>query len=291
MSIYDVFSKRNKPLPDTFKYDVLSEKFRNQVAWIWDSTVLQVGNTSSRSLRSYNQILDQTHRIVCSEHGLRSLNHEPSTDDQVKRALIESPDTLLVLDIIEMSFRLFLADCWYIPEGINRQGAIPSLNHRFRENGLGYEYNIDANEIIRIDNTVTHEQAIRPALHLLAGKKYKNANDEFLEALDDYKKHDYDDCLTKCCSAFESVMKIICDKKGWPYQQNQTAATLLATIITKTGLPSFFTDPLTIIATLRNKLSKAHGQGTQTKQPDDFIARYALNATASAILLLHEASH
>ena len=35
MGVYDLFSKRGKPLPDVFQYDTLPKKFRNQVWWVW----------------------------------------------------------------------------------------------------------------------------------------------------------------------------------------------------------------------------------------------------------------
>ncbi|MCP4373081.1 MAG: abortive infection family protein [Deltaproteobacteria bacterium] len=140
--------------------------------------------------------------------------------------------------------------------------------------------------IIRKDNQVTHALVLKPALTLLAESKFKAANNEYLEALEDYKKGDYGNCLVKCGSAFESVMKIICDDKGWPYKQKDTASPLIKTIIANTGLDSYFEGPLIIVATLRNKLSKAHGAGTQPKNASQHIAQYALNATASAIILL-----
>ncbi|WP_254513862.1 STM4504/CBY_0614 family protein [Anatilimnocola floriformis] len=293
--MFDVFSKRNKSLPDTFTYDDLPTEFRNQVLWIWRDSIFKISLYYTSTQRQANRLLNYIHKIVCEEHGLLELSNEGGAENQLVDALLNSDNLVLVLDIIELTFRaypFFLED-----EDENSkpattpEDAVAALNHRFREHGLGYEFNKDSQCLIRIDNTVTHTQAIQPALHLLAATEYKTANEEFLEALEDFKKHDYDDCLTKCCSAFESVMKIICDKKGWPYQQNDTAKPLISTIITNTGLPTFFADPLTLIATLRNRLSKSHGQGTQPKSPDDFIARYAINATASAILLLHEAAN
>ena len=110
-----------------------------------------------------------------------------------------------------------------------------------------------------------------------------------MEAWDDFKKSDFDDCLLKCGKAFESVMKIICDKKGWAVKPPGTAKPLLETIISESKMPPFFQDPLILIATMRNKLS-AHGGGTATVSVPIYVARYALNATASAILLLVEAT-
>jgi hypothetical protein len=111
-----------------------------------------------------------------------------------------------------------------------------------------------------------------------------------LGAFDDFKKSDFDDCLTKCCSCFESVMKVICEKKKWGYNKTDTAAPLLKTIIAGTGIETFFEQPLFLIATARNRLSSSHGGGAVQRQVPEHVARYILNATASAILFLVEAA-
>lgn len=143
-------------------------------------------------------------------------------------------------------------------------------------------------KVISKDDYVAHANLINPVLNLLMDSKYSAANKEYLAALEDYRKKDYGDCLTKCCSSFESVMKIICSEKQWPYKQTDTAATLLKIIIDKTGLDSFFEQPFIIIATLRNRLSSSHGAGTQMKAVSQNKAKYSLNATAAAILFLTE---
>ena len=56
-------------------------------------------------------------------------------------------------------------------------------------------------------------------------------------------------------------MKIICDRKEWPYKQTDTAETLLNIVFGKTGLESFFNQPIMLVATMRNRLSSAHGAG------------------------------
>ena len=103
---------------------------------------------------------------------------------------------------------------------------------------------------------------------------------------EDYRKGDIPDCLTKCGSAFESVLKVICERKGWGCKQTDAASTLIRIILPKTNLDTYFEGPLILIATLRNKLSSAHGAGNAVKEPARHIAQYALNATASAIILI-----
>ena len=140
--------------------------------------------------------------------------------------------------------------------------------------------------IIRVENEAIHQTAIKPALGLLADPVFGEANREFLDALKDYLNDDYRDCVVKCGSALESVMKIICERKGWPAQRN--ASKLINTVLSKTDLPKFLDQPLIQIAVIRNKLGSAHGAGTQTREVSRHLANYTINVTASAILLLVE---
>jgi hypothetical protein len=142
--------------------------------------------------------------------------------------------------------------------------------------------------VVLRDHQVTFAEAISPALQLLADKGFASANREFLDALEDYRKGRHADCLTKCGSAFESTMKLICARRGWPHDDRDTAAPLLRVILSNSSLDGFFEQPLLTIATLRNRLSSSHGAGTKPRVVPTHKARYALNATAAAILLLAE---
>lgn len=141
-------------------------------------------------------------------------------------------------------------------------------------------------QVVRKDSELIHSSAVAPALTLLADARFSVANAELLAAFKDYRHGDYGDCLTKCGSAFESVLKVICGVRGWRFQPTDTAAPLLKTVIANAGLESFLEQPLILIATLRNRLSTAHGSGTTARHVSQAKAEYALNATASAILLL-----
>jgi len=141
-------------------------------------------------------------------------------------------------------------------------------------------------QVIRKDSEVLYRSAIQPTLQLLREPVYSSANKEFLEALEDFRKADYGDCLTKCGSAFESVLKVICVRQKWSYQPTDTASTLLKTVISNCGLEQFFEQPLILLATMRNRLSKAHGAGVASRNVSKAKAEYAINATAAAILLL-----
>ena len=142
--------------------------------------------------------------------------------------------------------------------------------------------------IIRRDSEILHDAAIQPTIKILEDPKFSSANSEFLEALTHFRKAEYPDCLSKCGSSLESVMKIICDRKGWRYSQTDSFSKLLGIILDESDLEGFFRDTIMIVGTIRNRLSSAHGAGTQQRAVPKHKAAFAINATASAILLLVE---
>ena len=101
------------------------------------------------------------------------------------------------------------------------------------------------------------------------------------------RKGHFGDSVTKCCSAFESVLKVLCTRNGWAFDpQKDTAAKLLEIVLSHSSLDGFFSQPLMLIATMRNRLSSAHGGGTAVRVVDRHVAQYALTSTAAAVVLL-----
>ncbi len=52
-----------------------------------------------------------------------------------------------------------------------------ALNHRFREDGIGYQY-IES-MLIRVDSQYLHAEAVKPALSLLSSAGFEGAQEEF----------------------------------------------------------------------------------------------------------------
>ena len=121
---------------------------------------------------------------------------------------------------------------------------------------------------------------------MLSNPIFSSANGEFLEGLQHYRKGEYGDCLTKIGSSMESVMKILCHEKRWNYSQGDTFGALLDIVFHETGLESFLKQPIMQIGTLRNKLSTSHGAGVQIRNDLKYKAQFAVNASASSIVLL-----
>ncbi len=287
MGIFELFSKRAKPLPDVFQYGCLPQKFRNQVLWEWKDLLLREGYASIRN-------------ILCREHGLLCLtsDHRPPHEDLLFFFQDHASPVDISLDAIELSLRLICIwtderDFSRVSGNIFFQGSndrvylnlISAINHRFRENGIGYEYCAKSQQLIRINSLLVHQEAVLPALLLLSDPAFKTANEEFLKAHKDFRDGEYGDCLTACCAAFESTIKIICDQKRWGYTPTDAAGALVKVYMKESRLPPYFDSLLMIIATLRNKLG-AHGKGTTPVVVPEYSAKYALHATASAIVLL-----
>lgn len=170
--------------------------------------------------------------------------------------------------------------------------AIIELNYRFKQHNLGYEF-INS-QIITIDSTLLHEMAVKPALKVLLEEGFEGAEDEIRKAYEKRRKGDNKNAILEAGKAFESTMKIICDKQGYTYDKAKDTAQKLISILENNGFyPSYMNAHLTSIKTtletglpvVRNKVS-GHGQGNQVIAISDEFTDYALHLAASNILFL-----
>ncbi len=137
-----------------------------------------------------------------------------------------------------------------IPYGAEDEQAVPEP-HAF-----GFP------QIIRKPDEVTFEHVMRPALRILGDPRFSVANDEVLAAFDAYRRGNFDEALTDCGSCIESVLKTICALRGWPFDPERDTAARLVGICKQNHLfPPFYEPHLLSIATIRNRLSDAHGRG------------------------------
>ncbi|MCY3941332.1 MAG: hypothetical protein OXG29_09680 [Gammaproteobacteria bacterium] len=156
--------------------------------------------------------------------------------------------------------------------------------------GATYIRTVAYPRVIRVDETITHAEAVEPALDVLGAPHFEVPNLELRAALEEYRRGRYGDCLTKCGSAFESVLKVLSGTTSSPSRVGESVASLLKRVIADSPLDSFFEQPLLLIATMRNRLSSSHGGGTVQRAPSRYVAQYAITSTAAAIVLLVRAS-
>jgi len=286
--LFDTFSKRSTSTKSSEKS--LTQAFRNRVLM------------RCRDLLHGTIFWDEIHAKLTYLHGRPRLT-DIRTDERSADALqfLNGCIDEHFLDFIEYIFRTqayydYLSGRGDLVENINvffQQDDLPysltdfvwTSGHNGRNETItltGYP------QVISKNSEVLHIHAIQPTLQLLRKPGFEAANKEFLQALEDFRKADYADCLIKCGSSFESVLKVICTKKQWAYQPNETASPLLRNVIRNSGLETFFEQPLIIVATIRNKLSSAHGAGPTPRNVSKAKAEYAINSTAAAILLLVE---
>jgi hypothetical protein len=135
------------------------------------------------------------------------------------------------LDAVELSFRIINLHTrnWNYLNRINASEladeAIEELNGRFKEHGIGYQF-INS-EIIRIDSELIHSEVVKPALRLLNQRIYAGSQQEFLKAHEHYRHGNAKEALNECLKALESLMKAICEKRGWEYPTNATSKHLI----------------------------------------------------------------
>ena len=309
--IFGVFSKRDKASGKVSK--PLTSEFRHRILQLCTETFSGYQDLWGQS--SVSLFWSDIHKKLRYLHGRPTLTNTRSASiaEDAILFLLNCNDKHF-LDFVEMIFHSLLL--WERPQTTNPQQLVHDVNQFFEFDELPYYLTgfvfpmrkpTDTDGVIRTplpvpgppeieaypqvisrESNVLHTNAIEPTLVLLTHPTFSEANKEFLEALDHYRMVEYADCLSKCGSSFESVMKVICHRKSWPYKQTDTASTLLGTILPRTNLDRFFKEPLTLIATMRNRLSSSHGAGTQQRVVSKQVAHYAINATASAILLLVE---
>lgn len=294
MGILDIFSKRNKPAPDVFVYDKLPEKLRVQIGHLFVDAIGESWGGWENLARS----------IAC-EHGLRVLPTQQAhdfygahdyCDDCVVYVLTARAEH--ALDLIEVAFRV-LDDHLrkdrhhWLRRSVDADGAIRELNHRFRENGVGYAY--ENGMIVRVDSQVLHADVVKPAFALLRTAGFSGPNTEFMAAHEHFRHGQVEAAIAEAGKAFESTMKAICEQRKWPYDKARATASDLIRVIIDKGLVPKYSDEqlqhvnkvLIGVSTIRNK-NAGHGAGAEPRDVPDHYAAYALHLAASNIVFLVE---
>ncbi|HDZ9157241.1 TPA: hypothetical protein RUY77_003519, partial [Vibrio cholerae] len=119
------------------------------------------------------------------------------------------------------------------------------------------------------------------------------ARDEFLSAHTHYRNQRYKEALVDCLKSFESMMKAICEKRGWQFGKNDTAKKLINICLTNDLIPSYMQEQFSQfrallesgVPTVRNK-EGGHGQGAEIKNVSENMVSYTLHLTAANIVFL-----
>ena len=120
--------------------------------------------------------------------------------------------------------------------------------------------------------------------------------EEFLNAHAHYRAGENKDAITDANNAYESVLKCICDQRGWEYLPGARASDLLKVVRDHGLLPDYLDKSFEqLAATLKSGLPKvraeegAHGQGATPRETPEHVAAYALHLAAAKTVFLAEA--
>lgn len=277
MTMRKLFTQRQSEPPEDLRHDI-----PNEVRLRFLYALQQVtGEHFGEVLHGLKE------RLLLAYGGLSAPGYVAArqSDDPVIEHFLSCDDQQAV-DFIEACFQThgFWRSCTY-PSQENR--LVEMANEVFLENGIGYELTpyrtrttdedaavipgtpvsgkrveTDYPEAIVKTSQYEHEQIVKPALEMLSDPRFQVANTEMLKAHADYRHGKLTDAITSCGAAFESVLKTICDAKGWSYNaEKDTLSALVRTCKDNSLFHGFYSPIFEATGTVRNKLGDAHGRG------------------------------
>lgn len=292
-----LFSKRNNPVDiEIFPYNgALSERLRVQIHHflVHVYKIYRSGDQFFSDMQtnpSAEKVFSEINDFICAEHGLLNFSKAPGIKLHHYNSINASLNFILYCEegdwVIDMIEYLFNASLYF---KLSDHQDIEKLNRRFRENGVGLEFVED--RFIKIDSTIIHVEAIKPALMLMHSTGFSGPLDEYLKAHEQYRNRDNKAAVTSAAKAFESTMKAICQANGWSTGKG-TAAALIQALFDNQFLPNYYQTQLNSLKTtleglptVRNN-NTGHGQGANVVNIPDHLTQYALNLAGANITLL-----
>ncbi len=307
--IFDLFSKRQKDkarsgASDVYQYRAAPKTLRVQMQQILlDAIGPQYRpDPYGTSVPAHNPAAwKHIHKILCRELGVHKLSAGGTEAEQILDFFETAhPDSFV--DAVEVCVRwihrvaLPMQEYERSKRGIQQDPdeALNEINYRFRQAGFGYQF--ENGEIFRIDSEFCHEELVKPALKILSETGFEGPQAEFLAAHQKYRIGEYEQAVVEAGKAFESTLKVVCDKNKWPYPSGSRASDLLKVVRTNGLWPDYLDGSFDqLVATLASGLPRvrndagAHGQGSEVRSIPPYIAHYALNLCAAKIVLLTQA--
>lgn len=313
MVVVDLYSKRKKremgAIDDVFIYEIVPAGLRSQIVHIWRDAIgvpfqNPPGGQYVEDIRAmYHSIVELLRREYGTFKLIRS-PHDPDdnreSQSELTKWFLDEADVDKVLDAVELTFQIIEGSCSKYSY-LNRRNAatiaelsIKELNTRFKEHGVGYQF--ADGRIIRVDSQLVHKEVVIPALAVLRGIDYANAQEEFFSAYEHFRHGNKQEALVYCCKCFESTMKVVCTKQEWTFDPRATVRDLVDVCFANALIPSYWQSHFSglrsvlesAIATPRNRQA-GHGAGAgQAPEVPDELVSYVLHMTAATVLFLAE---
>ncbi|MGB3469853.1 MAG: hypothetical protein WBA51_03405 [Erythrobacter sp.] len=307
--IFKLFSERKKEEHeaegdvDVYSYDDVSQALRVQTQQILSDAIgryysargYDIGRPPDENNHGWNEIVKILRREL-GVHHLRS--HRDNPKDELIGFLTDCSATEFV-DAVEVCCRYIDIILRKLPDYRLKSmsiladpgSSIDELNYRIRKAAFGYQY--EGGQFVRVDDEFAHREIVKPTILFLQNPAFGGAREEFLEAHRAYRDGKFAQSIIDAAKAFESALKCACQINGWDYPKGARATDLLKTV-RKNGLfPPYLDNSFDqLVATLASGLPQlrnnqgAHGQGPLPAPISRSMAEYALNLSASKILLI-----
>lgn len=306
MAIHDLYSKRLKrkrgETPEIYTYDSLSQELIVQLFHIFDDGL---GNGKHNRRDDIRKVWMDIVSTLNREYGsftLARFSHDRYSThyDEFYHFMFSEQNVDRLIDGVELALGAMntIAREAYYGGQYNNDEKIDSLvdeaNQRFKEHGFGYRFSESL--IVRIDSEYIHAEVTKPVLSLLQGEWCAGAEEEFYRAHEHYRHGNFKETLNECLKAFESILKSVCNKRGWVISDRATASSLIQACLDNGLIPGFWQSHFSSLKSLlesgiptgRNKMS-GHGQGATPTEVPRHIVSYMLNMTAACLLFICEA--
>lgn len=300
MEQHEAYSVRQKRLdrhgqPVTYVYDPIPDQMRAQAF----HALQMAGGPQYNSKGDHHPYWKQLEKLVVTEHGYFhklpevSAHYADNSFKRVGKYLGTATETERFLDVVEIGFRLAQQPVLQGLGSYYNRSAEDELNRRFGQHDLGYAFVGMPGLIVRVDTQYVHAEIVEPAITQLAAAGWQGPLNEFMAAHRHYRHGDNKSAMNEALKAFESTMKAILHARGWHYEEDWQAKSLIRAVFENELLPrtleSYFGGIKALlqsgVPTLRNKQS-AHGQGSDVADVPDYMAAFALHLTASNIMFL-----
>lgn len=268
----ELFSKRKKQPPKELIYDI-PEVVRTRILAVFRDLCYEPHGGFRKLLDDVGKILFKEYGFLCQSSYIAARRSDNPTIEHFYCCDLEQ-----ALDFIEV--------CFQQNAYTGSQTGVDEINRIFNEYGIGFELTsfieheviketsllgrkrtgtvieCEYPRIIEKSNQLIHQEIVQPSMELLSDSRFQVANSEMLKAHTSLRSGDYEDAITLCGSAFESVLKTIIDFKGWNYGPNvDTCAKLISICRDNNLFPPFYCPVFEAVGSIRNKLSDAHGRG------------------------------
>lgn len=296
MSYLPTYGERHAQPKERYSYD-LEASTRMKVLHI-----LRQRNSSLSSQAIFMMMLGEVQSELLTRHGFLRTAVGPTSGHPVIDHFVvcSTEDALSFIELCLRSAQFYM--------GGDHNDIIQDLNRMLEADGVGFEITPfrqvwkptvpggkpmpqgkrEFPQFIKKGERTTHEQAVKPALEVLSDPRFATANTELFKAFEEVRRGDYADAITDCGSAFESVLKTICQEKGWVIDPNKDACAALVETCRKNGLfEPFYVPMFTGVGTTRSKMGDAHGKaGTPEYTATSSHADHMIAMTCSHITFL-----